>query len=560
VGLIESVFSDLTAGLVAAAILWAVAWLARRVQPGRARRWAARLRRLRWPLLAWVFLTTALTSAVWRGATGPAVVVLGALLLLAAACVLLRRFGSPTTRRIAGRVERHAWPILAAMFFLSTAMLLFLDIERSVTAGRRVVFVVDLADEEMMALRRILDRLQPRLQAEVFLMHVESDRQVGRLEKMLASGDMRWDLIAVDNSVLALLAKKGLVQDLSEYRHYDRLVPLSLVSSLRSLARREGRFYFVPFRPNVKIGFYNARKFVEYGLTPPQTWEELLHVAKVFKEKEGVERVAIHGYPGKAAAVTAFEFVKAGGGDPLTLDDAGSQHAFRFLQRLKSYLIPDYTDVTFDTANELLIDGEIYLVRNWTYGFKVVVEEAGRREIEVYSGWKGPAGAVHALGGDVLAIPAGAPHPTLATRLIELLLSKETQKTLLSRLRWPPVRQDVYDAASPDVRRYLQVVNDALSMAVVRPTVPSWRIVEKTLSHAFQELQRDGHDVAWLAKYAETLKRIPRRYTAYTVRSRATLPEIAARHDTSAELLAEVNGLMPLRPVRPGQILLLPQE
>jgi len=186
-------------------------------------------------------------------------------------------------------------------------------------------------------------------------MNVDSSRYVARLDKMRASSDMKWDLIALDNNKLGLLAAKDLVEEVPADK-YTELYPESLMISLLPLRAIEEKFYFVPFRPNVKIAFYNEQKFAEYGLEPPRDWDQLLEVARVFKEKEGVGRVAIQGYPGPAAAVTLFEFVKAAGEDPLTLDDDGSREAVDFLQRLEPYLAPEYVETTFNTANELLID------------------------------------------------------------------------------------------------------------------------------------------------------------------------------------------------------------
>ena len=60
----QLILSDLIAGLIAAAILRALIFLARRVGPERGRRWADKLHPIRWPLLACVFFATSLISAI----------------------------------------------------------------------------------------------------------------------------------------------------------------------------------------------------------------------------------------------------------------------------------------------------------------------------------------------------------------------------------------------------------------------------------------------------------------------------------------------------------------
>ncbi len=564
--IIVEILIDLIAGLIGAAFLSALVHLARKVGPERGRRWANKLSRMGWPLLASVLFAISLIRAI-VGGNWIAAAVLGVLLLLALASVILLRFGPERIRRLETGARVHGWKILTGVFFLTTVSLLFIDIICSIKPKwcppcEQIVFVVDLADEEMVVFKDVLEGFERKLGAKVFLMSVNSNRHVARLDKMVASDAMRWDLIAVDNNILGLLVEKGLVEELSKYKKYDELIPQSVLPSLHPLLKFDGRWYLAPFRPNVKIAFYNEEKFAQYGLEPPKNWDQLLEVARAFKEKEGVGRVVIQGYPGKTAALTVFEFVKAAGGNPLTLDDDGSTRAFTFLQRLEPYLAREYAETRFDTANELLIDDEVYLVSNWPYGIKIVVGDLRKDEIKVYSGWKGPEREVHVLGGDVLAIPKGAPHPKLAVKLMELLLSKETQKTLFSRLCWPPVRLDAYDdkPSPPEMAPYLQAVKEALGSAVARPTSPRWTIVEDCLDRAFKGLIREGEDIASLIGYSFYLKMIPSHYVRYRVEPGDTLKGIADRHKTTPDILAKANQIPSTISIYKGQILLVPQK
>ena len=542
--------SDLIAGLTGAAILAGLALLFHKMGSERVQALTNKLYRRRWVLLTFVFFATALASAIVRGATGPPAVAFGTLLVLISATVIVLRFGPPKIRDRLSRLRAYTWPILTGLFLLTTILLLVVG-PRGASYGERIVFVVDVADEEWIALREILDELEPELGAEVFLMSVDSKYYVARLHKMEASNNMRWDLMAVDNNMLGILCGRGLVEELP-----DEVVPPNLLSSLHPLIECEDKVSFVPFRPNVKIAFYNEPKFAQYGLKPPETWNELLEVAKVFHEEEGVGRVAIQGYPGPATAVTVFEFVKAFGGDPLTLDDDESWRAFGFLKELELYLAPEYEETRFDTANELLICDVVYLVSNWPYGIKVVIEDAGKTEIEVYSGWRGPKEEAHVLGGDVLAVPKDAPHKEKAIKLIELLLEKKNQQKLLSRLWWPPARFDAYELASPP---YSQCIQKALGFAVLRETSPQWTLVEGVLDRAFREIVQEHGDLDLLKKYSAELKKIPSEYIGYPVVPEDTLEVIARRHNTTVDFLAKANGITPQTPVAPGQILLVPQ-
>ena len=67
------------------------------------------------------------------------------------------------------------------------------------------------------------------------------------------------------------------------------------IPQLVQVGEMNGRQYFMPYRPNVKIAYYSEVKFAAYGLHPSQTWEELLAVAKRFHEAEGIGRIMLQG-------------------------------------------------------------------------------------------------------------------------------------------------------------------------------------------------------------------------------------------------------------------------
>ncbi|MGE3821759.1 MAG: extracellular solute-binding protein, partial [Isosphaeraceae bacterium] len=99
----------------------------------------------------------------------------------------------------------------------------------------------------------------------------------------------------------------------------------------------------------------------------------------------------------------------------------------------------------------------------------------------VYPGWQ----QAHVLGGELLAIPRGAPNPRCAARLIDLLLSTRAQRALAEKLRWVPARVDAHDALPPELAA---AVRAALARAVVRPPTTDWANLERGLTQAFEML------------------------------------------------------------------------
>jgi trehalose transport system substrate-binding protein len=448
----------------------------------------------------------------------------------------------------------------------------------------QVTMAVSYGGAELIGISDVGHGLEDKLEAKLALQYTEPSSLVRYLEEMVVAGTQKWDLLIVDNDTLGILVQKGLVQDLSQYRPYEALIPATLLHPLEVGLRVDGRFYFVPFRPNVKLTYYNQDMLNKAGHSqPPTSWEALLQIAQDLASADSASRgrVALQASPGKAAAVTAFEFVAAMGGDPLTLADAGARQAFTRLWNLAPYLEPESTKIQFNTANDMLISNKVSLVSNWTYGIKVVLENAGKTHIKVSPEWPG---STHVLGGDLLAIPQGAPHPERAIKLIELLVAKPTQHALAARLFWAPVREDVY--AELPSQEHFQVIRDALRTAVTRPATPGWVVAEGVLSDALQDVLRQGRakgapataaDIdALLRPYAARLREIPREYIACAVVRKKTgreggcevevqteksFEELAHDFNTTPTILAKVNGRDDWEPVSPKniQILLVPK-
>ena len=550
---IPDFLSDLIAGFVGTAVIGAIALLARRVDPERG---SALLRRVGWPIMAFVFLAAAFASALLRGASGLHVLLLALVAVTVFALLAVAKF-TPWLIRLEVVMAGHVWQIVAAVFFVSTVTLLFVGDDPPELEGQ-IVFVVSMADEELIVLRDVLDEVEQELGFKVFLMNVDASRYVARLSSMAASGNTRWDLIATDNNTVGVLCARQLVEELTTFIARDELVPSTLLPSLRPLLVCEDRFYFAPFRPNVKIAYYDEQRFALRGLEFPKTMLELLNVARTFYQQEGRGRVAIQGFPGPAAAVTAFEFITAFGGDPLSLGDKESKDAFMFLQALEPYLAPQYVETRFDTANELLIEEQVYLVMNWTFGIKVVVEDAGKTAIRSASGWRGPRGEFHVLGGDVLGIPKGSRNPEKAAELLKLLLSKEVQQTLFDRLRWLPVRSDAYAVVSPELAPYFEAVRDAVGHAGTRPKDPQWTLAERVLADAFEGLVVNREPIECLDLYADRMAKIPSDYVLYTVALGETITSISTDFNTTVQIMAQANGITPTTAIGLGQILLVP--
>lgn len=362
-----------------------------------------------------------------------------------------------------------------------------------------------LSEEEWAVMKKdIIPQFEKTNNAKVEAIQVEAKDVVKKIEAMKQAGKMEIDLIAQDVNNTAPLVSKGLVEDLSAYKNK---IPNEAIGKLVEAGEFEGKTYFMPYRPNVEINYYNEKKFAEYGLKAPTTWDELLNVAKTLKEKEKIGRLALK-IKLSGDVIEIAEFIRQAGGDPLVLNDEGTIKAYTFLQELWPYLSENTLKASFSATNGFLAEESVYYAPNWPFGVNIIVKEGGKEEIKANSGYSGPDGAVKTLGGEVVGIPVGSPNKELAVSFMEYLMSKEVQETMLTKLGWLSFRSDVYGLVEDWKKPYFDAAQEGLKVAVPLSNVPYWADVNKAINESLSEIVIDKKDVkTTLDKYAEIIQK-----------------------------------------------------
>lgn len=315
----------------------------------------------------------------------------------------------------------------------------------------------------------------------------------GDLPKLLRAGKMAkkssLDLFAQDNMQLSVLVKQKLIEDISSI---EGRIPKAVYPAMINAGKFDGKLLFIPFRPNVQIFYYNKAKFDEYGLKAPQSWNDWLSVAKAFHEKDGIGRILIKGFGGAVTVTQLYEYVVSAGGDPFAFNDKGSVETFEFFQELWKYASPDSKKAKWDTSNDYLARDSVYIMQNWPFGYKIMVEKYGKKNIEVYHGFPGPVKEAHVIGGDVFGIPVGAQNRDLAIKFIEHMISKDVQSVFVKDLSWPSIREDAYAAGGNSP--VLGAIKESLKHGVFRKNVPYWTEFQKYFEEAFMQVVISGKE------------------------------------------------------------------
>lgn len=356
-----------------------------------------------------------------------------------------------------------------------------------------ISLAIALSEEEWKVMReQVFTKFQEKTGIKVTGVQIENADIETKVESLQTAGKSEIDIVAPDNMLLYGLVSKGLVMDLSQY---ESEIPAEIDPLNYEFYKVDGKLYFMPFRPNVKINLYNENKFNEAGLQPPKNWDELLNVAKTFNDRDKVARIGLQANQGAPTTVELFEYIRSAGGDPLTLNDEGSVKAFTFLQELWPYVSNESLRANFSVINQAVATDAVYYASNWPFAVNVIVQDGGKTEIKSHEGFSGPDKISKVLGGNVLAVCSSSPNVEAAIEFIKFLCSKEIQEILVSQNGWPAVRSDAYGMVADWQKPYFDSVSEALKYAEPRPVVPYWSAVDKALNDAFKAIVVDGGDV-----------------------------------------------------------------
>jgi len=360
-------------------------------------------------------------------------------------------------------------------------------------ARARLTFSASLAEDEKPTVRDVLDRFRAETGIAVALVAVTAADLPEKLKVEVGAGRPTIDLFAQDNLALRALVDGGLVQPLDDVAVPDAVLPAM------APPRFDAKRYFLPFRPNVLVTYANRARFGEAGVAPPRTVAELRVVGEAFKRRRGAPKVTLALAEGAPAAITVAELVLGFGGDPLVLNDQGSVAAFEFLAGLwrDGLLARESLVAKYDTQVDHLVSETAWLAQNWPFTSGVLARQGLLDRFEVYDGWRGPTGAAHVVGGDVLGIPRGITGRRRedAVRLATFLMSREAQERLVAGNAWPAIRGDAYGQVPVAQRETFEAVRLALAGGWHRPGVPYWSDVSDAMNEAVRRILQGGAPV-----------------------------------------------------------------
>lgn len=104
--------------------------------------------------------------------------------------------------------------------------------------------------------------------------------------KMMAQSDTLPDVFWILPAPAKELEQAGMLLDLSDFIKQNNDIATSFYPNMLNAYQVDGKQYGLPYQPLVTGLWYNKSLFDKYGLKVPETYEDLLAAAKVFKQNQ----------------------------------------------------------------------------------------------------------------------------------------------------------------------------------------------------------------------------------------------------------------------------------
>jgi multiple sugar transport system substrate-binding protein len=282
----------------------------------------------------------------------------------------------------------------------------------------------------------------------------------------------------------------------------------------------EEEIYGVPVFVDAGMLYYRKDLLLKYGLSPPETWPELVRQAEVILAKEKDPHLV--GYSGQfkqyeGLVCNMMEFILANGGSlwdekrrVASLDSPQAKDAVRFVRDRIIGGISHRGMLAYQEPDSLALftQGRALFHRNWPYAWEAannptsskVGGRVGIAALPIFPGGR----RVAALGGWQLAISRFSRKPELAWKFVSFMTAPDMQKRMALATGRGPARKALYRDADV-LKKHPQFESQFATFvqAVPRPRTPVYiplsNIMQRYFSSAIAVPRSDIDGLARLA-------------------------------------------------------------
>ena len=290
-----------------------------------------------------------------------------------------------------------------------------------------------------------------------------------------ASKEGTYDLCMVDGSWMAEFTENNVLANLSDmgYSFDEDIIP-----NTTTICKKDEDIYLAPYFGNVTVLLYNKEDVKEAGYKPEdiKTLEDLLKVAKAEKEA-GKNGFAYRGDTPDNIVSDFLPILLANGGWVVDGSNQPTVNTPEFRQAMEYYmeLIGTGQAMSKDDVSASVDNGSSALAIGWPGWYVPSADSAANYMVSPTMTKEGEeAYNTSEYGTWCLGIPANSPHPELAMKLLQYIMSPEVQLESVKN-GGVPCRYSVLK--NEDVLKeypHLSTVCDALDQGVYRPAIAEW--------------------------------------------------------------------------------------
>ena len=325
----------------------------------------------------------------------------------------------------------------------------------------------------------LLDKFAEENNVEIEVQSYAFDDLYSKITLDAVNSDGAYDIMMVDSQWFAEFDEYGLMTDLTEYG-YKR--DADFMPDLFPEIGTTGHDFVVPYCVQINFLFTNDALLKEVGAEIPETWEEVLDVAKKVQEQTGKYGYVLRAQAGDSIMGDFLPILWAHGGDifddegNVTIDTPEFKAALDFYIQLGN----TGTIMTKDDIVAAVNDGNSAMSLCWATWYqpdenspahysvipkKLNAESAGDHASSIFGSW-------------YLGVPANSGNKELAVKLLEYITSQEAQYTAIAEGLNPvyvPTRTSIYEDSSViEQYPFLGAVYEAIPNGTYRPMVKQW--------------------------------------------------------------------------------------
>lgn len=360
--------------------------------------------------------------------------------------------------------------------------------------------------DEMNTIVEEFNKANPNVQVQID--YVSYDALHDKITTAMASTPPAYDVFLVDDIWYAEFAKAGYVYDVTDKLTSD--MKSKIFKAAWDITTVDGKTYGMPWLLDQKYFFYNEELLKQAGFNePPKTWEELLDMAKVIKEKGIVEYPIVWSWGQYEAAICDWVTLLFGNGG--TLVDKDGKPSFNneigvktltwMLQTIEDgYTNPASVSYVEEDVRNVFSQGKAVFASNWNYMYDLVnnnpdeSQVTGKVKVMLTPAFEGSGVESATINGSMgFSVAANSPNKDVAWDYVVYLTSEDVQNRYSAHLL--PVWQSSFEGdAGKKLESFSEVTkvmvpafNMQFPFAHVRPKVAYYPEGSKVLQLALQE-------------------------------------------------------------------------